>query len=60
MGFADLTEIKWQRLILAVVITFLIADTVPHPQLGQSLMKLGAAKLQQRWQPLMPPALSQQ
>ncbi|MEM1289850.1 MAG: hypothetical protein AAGH67_00040 [Cyanobacteria bacterium P01_H01_bin.162] len=33
-----LKEIKLSRLILAMVITLLIADTVPHPSLSDGLL----------------------
>ncbi|MEO0491549.1 MAG: hypothetical protein AAF215_22085 [Cyanobacteria bacterium P01_A01_bin.123] len=34
-----LKEIKLSRLVLAVVITLLIADTVPHPSLSDGLLE---------------------
>lgn len=37
--------IKYQRLFLAVVITFMLADAVPHPKLGPSLIHLGWHRL---------------
>ena len=37
MKIAD--EIKWNRLLLALVVTVLIADTVPHPGLAPGLLQ---------------------
>ncbi|MEM8809006.1 MAG: hypothetical protein AAGF01_23550 [Cyanobacteria bacterium P01_G01_bin.38] len=34
-----LKEIKLSRLVLAIAITLLIADTVPHPSLSDGLLE---------------------
>lgn len=45
MSFQAFPEIKWQRLALAVMITFLLADSIPHPNLGPGLTSLGLEQL---------------
>ncbi|HEY9736381.1 MAG TPA: hypothetical protein V6D06_08865 [Trichocoleus sp.] len=49
MMTSGLTDIKWERLFLAVAITFLLADNIPHPQLGSSLSQLAAEQVQSAW-----------
>jgi hypothetical protein len=34
-----LTEIRIDRLVLALIITFLVVDTYPHPNLGPGLLE---------------------
>ncbi|HEY9880780.1 MAG TPA: hypothetical protein V6D29_20140 [Leptolyngbyaceae cyanobacterium] len=41
-----LKQIKLERLILALVAIFLLADNVPHPRLGSSLANLGLETVQ--------------
>lgn len=48
--------IKYQRLFLAVVITFMLADAVPHPKLGPSLINLGWHRLENWVQQINPGA----
>jgi hypothetical protein len=39
-------DLKWHRLILAALITFVIADTTLHPQLSPGLLQTLAAGVQ--------------
>jgi hypothetical protein len=40
-----LNQIKVERLILALMVTFLMVDNVPHPNLGPSLIELGVQQV---------------
>ncbi|MBD0334211.1 MAG: hypothetical protein ICV62_01865 [Cyanobacteria bacterium Co-bin13] len=44
-----LSDIKWERLILAVTVTVLLADSLPHSRLGTGLSSQGMEHLQQAW-----------
>lgn len=35
----SLQSIKWSRLILVIVVTFLVADTYPHPNLPPGVLQ---------------------
>lgn len=37
--------IRWQRLAVAVALTYLVADTYPHPQLAPGALVQGLAQL---------------
>ena len=39
-------SIKINRLFLAVIITFLVADTYPHPQLSPGLVETMGSRVQ--------------
>lgn len=41
-----LQQIKLERLFFALVVTFLVADSVPHARLGSSLTSLGFQEVQ--------------
>ncbi|HEY9879119.1 MAG TPA: hypothetical protein V6D29_11720 [Leptolyngbyaceae cyanobacterium] len=41
-----LKQIRLERLVLALAAIFLLADNVPHPQLGSSLTGLGVQEIQ--------------
>ncbi|MGF1567437.1 MAG: hypothetical protein ACFCVD_05110 [Nodosilinea sp.] len=38
--------IKWSRLLLAILATVVIADTVPHPQLAPGVLQSIVTQLQ--------------
>lgn len=38
-------EIKWSRLVMALLVTVVIADTVPHPNLSPGFLHNLAVKL---------------
>lgn len=38
--------LKWHRLMLAMLLTLIIADTAPHPQLAPGLLQTLASRLQ--------------
>lgn len=48
---STVTQIKLERLVLAIAATFLIADNVPHPNLGPSLATSTLEHLQHFFQP---------
>ncbi|MEO1068900.1 MAG: hypothetical protein AAFW95_07230 [Cyanobacteria bacterium J06638_6] len=33
-------DVKWHRLVIAVLVTLIMADTAPHPQLSPGLLQL--------------------
>lgn len=39
-------DLKWNRLIFAVLATLIMADTAPHPQLSPGLLQSLAARVQ--------------
>lgn len=47
MASFNFSQIKFERLALAVLVTFLLADNVPHPKLGPSLVTLGVERFEQ-------------
>ena len=44
----DLRAIKVGRLLLAVVVTMIVADTVPHPNLSPGLLESSVTQLRLR------------
>ena len=44
-------EIKIGRLLLAMTVTLLIADTIPHPNLSPGLLEGSLQRVQQSLQP---------
>jgi hypothetical protein len=47
MASFNFSQIKFERLALAVIATFLLADNVPHPKLGPSLVTFGVERVEQ-------------
>jgi hypothetical protein len=39
-------DLKWHRLILAVLVTFIVADTAPYPQLSPGLLQTLTTQVQ--------------
>jgi len=50
--------IHWPRLALAVALTFVVADTYPHPRLAPGVMAQGLAWLRHAPETPMLPALN--
>lgn len=43
LAHLPLPAIKWRRLFLAIGVTFVVADTYPHPNLGPGVLQSAIA-----------------
>ena len=43
------SQIKLSRILLIGLVTFLLTDNIPHPNLGPGLLTWGTQKLQEAW-----------